>query len=475
MSEYPFCSVIVLNYFGEKVIKNAINSLLNLNFPQEKLEVIIVDNGSKDKSHKILSEISKQHSNIKLIFLEKNLGFTKGNNIGIKQAVGKYVALLNNDCVVEKDWLKELIELAEKDSGTFAVSSKVLLFPKYFNLSLIVDQGLTPIYALLSKSNLYQYSNNKVYLPLWRGDSTYKIEIPVDSILDEFVEILVLFSLKRKILKKDLIPGNLFKFDESTAEVKKIKTSKGDLAVTFRINTKSKFFLSKAKDKVQNAGIIVFQDGYGRDIGSIIRYSNQYYEYDRGQYEKEAEIYAACGAAVLFRRDLLEKLGFLDESFFMYYDDVDICEKARIAGYKIFYCPKAVARHLHALSSGEWSPFFIYHVEKGRLLHVFYNFPLTIFLKEYMELFLKTLINAIIFLLKSLKYRYLVIFFGKSRSVPQGSSDYKKRIQYIYALLYFFAYLFYLIPKRVNFVFKRDNKKVNENYQRILEGEWYSK
>lgn len=135
--------------------------------------------------------------------------------------------------------------------------------------------------------------------------------------------------------------------------------------------------------KIQNAGTTVFNDGYGRDIGAVVKNKKQDYEVDRGQYDTEREVYATCGAAVLYRRSILDKIGFLDDSFFMYYEDVEIAESARLHGYKNMYAPKAVVYHEHAASSGEWSPFFIYHSERGRLLHVLYHFPLRIFWKEY--------------------------------------------------------------------------------------------
>ncbi len=85
----PFCSIIVLNYYGEKVIRDTIESLLSLNYPKERYEIIIVDNGSKDDSRKILLELKEKNNQIKLIFSDKNLGFSKGNNLGISAARGE--------------------------------------------------------------------------------------------------------------------------------------------------------------------------------------------------------------------------------------------------------------------------------------------------------------------------------------------------------------------------------------------------
>ena len=151
----PFCSVIVLNYFGEKVINQVLTSLLKLDYPKKKYEIIVVDNNSKDNSREILIRYSKDYSNIKLVFLNTNLGFSKGNNIGIRKAKGEFVALLNNDCVVEENWLREMVKTATKGKEIFAVNSKILLYPKFINIKFNIGPKLVPVYAWLSKSSLY--------------------------------------------------------------------------------------------------------------------------------------------------------------------------------------------------------------------------------------------------------------------------------------------------------------------------------
>lgn len=332
----PFCSIIILNYYGEKVLKDTIESLLRLNYPKNSYEIIIVDNNSKDNSRKIIRNYAQNYQFIKPVFLKHNLGFAKGNNIGIKKAKGKYIVLLNNDCQVTENWLKELVKIAEKDEKVFAVNSKIMLY---------------------------------------------------------------------------------------------------------------------GTNCIQNAGIIVFQDGYGRDIGAIVRFHQQSYEKDRGQYNSEKEIYAACGAAVLYRKSILDKIGCLDEEFFMYYEDVEISERARLYGFRIMYAPKAIVYHHHALSSKEWSPAFIYNVEKGRLLHVFYYFPLYVFILEYISF----CFSAILRLIKEL-------FFIR---------NYNKNLQY-------FRVIFNITINTPLLIINRFNKKqgieinaIQDNYNKILSGYWY--
>jgi len=154
LNSLPFSSVIVLNYNGEKVIENTVESLLALNYPKDKFEIIIVDNNSQDQSREILRGLSKRYPQIKTVFLEKNFGFGQGNNAGFKVAKGEYVALLNNDCVVDTNWLRKLVETANQNKKIFAVSSKVLLYPKYINLSFRLPKQLILEHVFLSKSGL---------------------------------------------------------------------------------------------------------------------------------------------------------------------------------------------------------------------------------------------------------------------------------------------------------------------------------
>ncbi len=114
-------SIIVLNYFGEKLITKCLDSIYNQNFDKEKFEVIVVDNNSKDKSKELLKKYKKDfQEDLVLIFNENNLGFGEGNNCGINIAKGKYVALLNNDCIVDKNWLNELVKNAQDNPKSFA-------------------------------------------------------------------------------------------------------------------------------------------------------------------------------------------------------------------------------------------------------------------------------------------------------------------------------------------------------------------
>lgn len=421
--KYPFCSIIILNYFGEKVIDKTIKSVLNLKYPKKNYEIIIVDNNSLDKSREILERFAKKYTQIKLIYSDKNLGFAGGNNLGIKKAKGEYVILLNNDCLVDKNWLIELVKVAEKDKKIFAVGGKLILYPKYFIYNLKKEDNLILKKTSLIKSKLLDYTREKeIDFDFFIKDNNLTLEIPYDPYFDKNIKIKIQY-LDKKLNKK-----NSF------------------------LNIKIDNIKKTSFSKVQNAGNLIFQDGYGRDIGSIIYYQRQNYEKEKKQYDKIVERYAACGASVLYRKSILNKIGLLDENSFMYYEDVDICERARLYGYKTYFSPFSIARHLHALSSKEWSPFFIYHTEKGRLLHIFFNFPLKIFLKEFL-----------IFIIKSI---------GRLIKFTRSKKDFDKNWQYIKIIIYFLTNFYSLINERNNRLKNIKKSKIEKNYLKILEGHW---
>ena len=109
MSENPLVSVIVLNYNAGELLLNCIESIKKSAY--KNLEIIVVDNISTDKSQKICKE---KYPDIKLIQNDENFGYCEGNNIGIREAKGDYIIILNPDTIVESNWIEELISAYNK-------------------------------------------------------------------------------------------------------------------------------------------------------------------------------------------------------------------------------------------------------------------------------------------------------------------------------------------------------------------------
>lgn len=73
---------------------------------------------------------------------------------------------------------------------------------------------------------------------------------------------------------------------------------------------------------------------------------------DRGQWSVARDIDFAPFCGILIRREVIEQVGFLDDGFFLYYEDMDYCRRARLAGYRLRLCPDAHIRHAVSASSG---------------------------------------------------------------------------------------------------------------------------
>ena len=114
-------SVIIVNYNHKKYLESCINSVLKQDFPHE---IIIVDNCSSDGS---IDFIKNKFSQIRVIENNQNLGYGPAINKAVRYANGKYIAILNPDTIVERDWLRELIKPL-KNNENLITTSKILLY-----------------------------------------------------------------------------------------------------------------------------------------------------------------------------------------------------------------------------------------------------------------------------------------------------------------------------------------------------------
>jgi GT2 family glycosyltransferase len=251
VSEQPLASIIILNLNGKKYLRDCLQAVFSQSLTD--FEVILVDNGSNDDSVNFTEENFPQ---VKVIKNENNLGFAKANNQGFEMARGKYIVTLNNDTVVEKDWLENLVEIAVPDNKIGMCASKIL--------------------------------------------SIYN------------------------------------------------------------------------KKEIDSVGINICLDGMARGRGRN--------ELDKGQYDKAEEILLPSACAALYKREMLEEVGFFDEDFFAYCEDVDLGLRGRWAGWEAVSAPSAIAYHHYSSTSGKYSPLKAYLVERNHLWVLLKCFPISLLL-----------------------------------------------------------------------------------------------
>jgi hypothetical protein len=115
-----FVSIIILNYNAGKLLFNCVESVLKTQY--NNFEIIVVDNASHDQSHLKCKEMFPQ---IRIIENKENLGYCEGNNVGIRQAKGEFLVILNPDTIVTPGWLTHLI-YAYNEYGQGLYQPKIL-------------------------------------------------------------------------------------------------------------------------------------------------------------------------------------------------------------------------------------------------------------------------------------------------------------------------------------------------------------
>ncbi|MHA1362064.1 MAG: glycosyltransferase family 2 protein [Candidatus Freyarchaeota archaeon] len=258
---YPLISVVILNWNGGDYLRRCVKSVIETNYPRNLLEVIVVDNGSTDGSARLAK---KMYPQIKLIENGSNLGFCVGNNIGIKYASGSLIILLNNDTIVDKNWIREIVKSA-RDPKVGIVGCRI-------------------------------------YFPGTR--------------------IIQTLGFRMKFL------------------------------------------------------------GYWENIGAG--------QVDDGQFDDIEGVDWVSGAALSIKSEVIEKIGFLDPEFYAYCEDMDLCYRARKAGYKVVIS-NAIVYHYGSVSfdrlplkkaylNNRGSLYFIMkHYSPKTLLRYVFEYPLKSF------------------------------------------------------------------------------------------------
>ena len=238
--------IILVNYNGYDDTVECIKSIENSDYDNYK--IILVDNGSKDKN-KILND-NYINNAADVIISEENLGFSGGNNLGIKYAQEKYdpeyYLLLNNDTVITKDTISNLKKGFDFDSKAGIITGKI-----------------------------YYFSEPKT---IWAA-------------------------------------GGKFNFNTGIADQPE---------------------LGKIDDGVQ--------------------------------YENTCEVSFATGCTMLISKQVINTVGYLEESYFLYAEDTDYCCRVLNAGFKIIYVGKALIYHKVSASTGKQSNMQQYYMLS--LIHI---------------------------------------------------------------------------------------------------------
>ncbi|MHB1376631.1 MAG: glycosyltransferase family 2 protein [Candidatus Humimicrobiaceae bacterium] len=429
-SSSPFVSIITVNFNGIFFLKTLFDSIASLNYPKEKLQVIMVDNGSTDGS---VSYVKSSYPFVEILKINKNLGFAGGNNEGAKAARGDYIAFINNDCAVEKDWLSSLVSIMrEKEAQNIKIGgagSKVLFYFKYLSLRISFDsfthnnslnEGKEGFKALIKgfkinagndefsqndpdgcgayKKNLFGFANKSFKYPsgfcdldrdedknIIRGvRNNAVVRVPVADISrDMELEFLVSF------LEPPVDFKIFFENDNSDGapEISLLANSQGEpdfMKVVLRIPSEQ---YRHCQSIVNSCGSMINKAFYAKEIN--------YECADDESAVQPFEVFALPGSSFIINKKLVEETGLFDEKFFTYYEDIDFFWRAALKGWRFFAVPGSVSRHFHCGSGEEWSYGFTYHVLRNRLLMIYRCCWFSGFLKNYLSFCVAAFMNLL--------------------------------------------------------------------------------
>jgi len=257
MNYTPKVAAVILNWNGKDDTVRCIESLKELAYPN--CELIVIDNGSTDGSVDTLKDIK----GINLIALPKNTGFTGGHIEGLRHSKGDFVALLNNDLVVDKNWLTELVNASRE-------------------------------------------------------------------------------------YKADIIGGCAYNWNQKEEA----------------FNTGSSFSSYQTVNPVTGHTVMLH---YGNKVTDANNLS---------------------GSNLLVSRKVIDRIGYLDNSFFAYYEETDFIARAKRAGFKAIYTPNAKVWHKVGASSAHQPFFFFYQMHRNRFRFVFKNYDFK-YLHKFMHVYSK--------------------------------------------------------------------------------------
>ena len=303
-------SVIVVSHRPHRWLEPCLESVLDA-----ADEVVVVDNGS----HAGEVGAVARRAGARVVALSANVGFPGGVNAGVRAAHGDVVALLNDDAMAEPGWLASA-EKALADPTVAVVAPKLVFALPYAEIRFDdeprrVGADPRPLGRALRSATIAGAD----VLDRLVGPGVHRLE---HGVLDGR-EGRWRWTAGREPIRLPLQPG----WDPADLRID------GEPApVVGQVHL------------VNNAGSYLSSEGWAGDYG--------YLSPDDGRFDEPAERFGACGGAMVTRAATLAAVGPFAASFFAYYEDVDWCWRARLAGLRAVYEPAGVVRHVGSVTSG---------------------------------------------------------------------------------------------------------------------------
>lgn len=365
--ERPRATVIVLAYNNETLLPACLDALRRSAMPAGSFETWVVDNASADASAAV---VERDYPEVRLIRSLVNLGFAGGNNLALRQVRTPYAVLLNSDAVPDPDYLANVLAPFEQPGNErlVAVTPKIVFAPRFLRLQLSTA-GFVPGPQDSRELGVRIHSvvvADREAAPrvLWER-LTFGPEGPPSSRFwwtRPSGELLVPVVDDGHRLSRPVCLRVTWAAEAAKSVRLGWPGGGADLPVSAEPTTVTLELPAGTPvvDVINNVGGIVLAGGYGADRG--------YQEVDDGQYDEPVEVFTMCGNGVAFRTWAGRDVGWFDDDFFLYYEDTDLSWRLRSRGWSIRYEPSALVRHIHSASAVEFSPVWLFHVDRNRLL-----------------------------------------------------------------------------------------------------------
>ncbi len=185
MAKNKLVSVNILTYNGQDLIELCLKSVLKQTY--SNIEILVIDNASEDETVKKVKNFS-----VKIIENKENLGFSAGHNVGIKKSEGEYVLCLNQDVVLDKDFIKNTVKAMGVDEKIGAVQGKLYKKDKTIDTTgLLMFKNRRVVCRGQGEKDKGQYKRGEIFgvdgaAPLYRYKALEDIKIDSEYFDEDF-------------------------------------------------------------------------------------------------------------------------------------------------------------------------------------------------------------------------------------------------------------------------------------------------
>ena len=337
----PLVSVIVAAFNSAKDLERLLCSLQSQSYTN--LELIIVNNSEED----LRSCLADWKRSLKYLNAP-NPGFAEANNLGLEEASGDLLLLLNPDTELQKESIKELVHALEIDA-TAAAAIPLIYFSRPFYKVSLTSQGQA-FFAIDLESLVTHLHYKKIFV----RDGERREDGLIHCNIDGHVSFDVALNPDSNWLELAVVP--IVEFDQELCLQIKFEGS-GEKPTLLYVGRHRQTVKSFVSARVHSSSrYLINNAGSGIRPGSDEPYDIGFGEVDIGKFANRAYRQALCGCCALLRRDLFIKRKIFISEFFAYYEDSELSYWLRSNQMNILYVPSAIVYHRHSESTGEFSP-----------------------------------------------------------------------------------------------------------------------